>query len=86
MTDNGMTSRGVLVKRGAGGRETETSLIESAGLPVQLNDDGSVVLELYGEHPRSNGLRFYISPQDARGQAAQWAKWQRISNHQPARE
>jgi hypothetical protein len=69
--------KAVITKRESG-RETETMLIETEGLAIAVNDDGSVVLDFWPDTPRGKGLRVYVSAEDAASQAAQMALWGRM--------
>jgi len=65
----------VLVKRGK--RETETQIIEVDGIACGFNEDGSVTIELYGDDPRSNGVRVRIAAEDVKSQIAVFQRWSR---------
>jgi hypothetical protein len=72
--------KAVITKRESG-RETETALIQTEGLAIAVNDDGSVVLDFWPDTPRGKGLRVYVSAEDAQSQAPQLALWARMRAH-----
>lgn len=69
--------KAVITKRESG-RETETALIETAGLAIAVNEDGSIVFDFWPDNPRGKGLRVYVSAEDADSQAPQLALWARV--------
>jgi hypothetical protein len=55
------------------GSDRERELLTGDGLNVMVNDDGSVVIELYGSDRRRVGFR--ISSEDAKSQAHSFRRW-----------
>ena len=59
----------------SGAREHEKTLLTADGINAMLNEDGSLVIELYTDSKRI-GLR--ISPEDARSQVHVFRGWSNL--------
>jgi hypothetical protein len=75
------TKTRAFIVNGGGQRETERLLLEAEGISFMVNDDGTIVIELYRADPRANRLLIRICPEDSAAQGPALRDWERLRSN-----